>query len=84
MVGRPPRVRLERRRHRRQSQSRCHRTTVSGRTSTSAVRPYRQGLAMRILNTLSTARSRGRLAVRFNALSCGRRAIPAKESVDTR
>ena len=43
VVGRPRWMRAERRVHRRRSQSRCHRTTVSGWTSTSAPRQPRLG-----------------------------------------
>ena len=41
VLGRPARIRAERRVHRRRSHSRCHRTTVSGWTSTSAARQFR-------------------------------------------
>ena len=41
VFGRPGPARAERRHHRRRSHSRCHRTTVSGWTNTSASRQCR-------------------------------------------
>jgi hypothetical protein len=48
MLGRSERIGSERRAQRRRSHWRCHRTTVSGRTTIKAVRHSRQALASRI------------------------------------
>jgi hypothetical protein len=74
VLGRPTRIRAERRVHRRRSHSRCHRTTVSGWTSTSAARQCRPVWANAIQNRRSRLRSCGRQPVRFKALSCWRSA----------
>jgi hypothetical protein len=54
--GRPARLRPERRAHRRRSQVRCHRMTVSGWTRTSADRHRRQAVANRTQNIRSRVR----------------------------
>ena len=66
MGGRPFGRGFERRVHRRRSQSRCHRTTVSGCTRTTAVRQFRQIRAKAIQNSVvgdRVVRNGRRLAV---------------------
>ena len=75
VLGRPTRIRAARRVHRRRSHSRCHRTTVSGWTSTSAARQCRHVCANAIQNRRSRLRSCGRQPVRFKVLSCWRSAL---------
>lgn len=69
-LGRPGPDGFERRTQRRRSHWRCHRSTVSGRTSTKAMRHSRHLLASRIQKSRSLSRSCGRLTVRFKAVSC--------------
>ena len=72
--GRPFARGVERRVHRRRSHVRCQPTTVSGRTSTSAVRQFVQMRRKAIQNSRSRACKRGRLFARFIAISCCRSA----------
>jgi len=74
MGGRPFGRCVERRVHRRRSQSRCQPTTVSGRTSTTAVRQLLQTRRRAIQNSRSRACKWGRLVARFIAISCCRSA----------
>lgn len=59
MDGRPFARGVDRRFHRRRNQSRCHRTTVSGRTKTTAVRQFFQMRRRAIQNSRSRPRGEG-------------------------
>jgi hypothetical protein len=72
--GRPFALGAERWVHRRRSQSRCQPTTVSGRTSTTAVRQFLQIRRRPIQNSRPRVCSWGRLVARFIAISCCRSA----------
>jgi hypothetical protein len=74
VLGRPGRVGLERCVHRRRSHCRCHRTTVSGRTTISAERQSRQEWARSTQNSRSRWRTEGRGTVRLNTANCWRSA----------
>ena len=89
VLGRPGRVRVERRVHRRRSHWRCHRTTVSGCTKIKAVRHSRHALASRIqkrrsrwaeLRALDGARQGGQLLTKREVLKRDRPVSAADQS----